>query len=272
MDANELRSLQMTLLEICCEVDRICREEGIPYFIIAGTALGAVRHGGFIPWDDDLDIGMKREDYERFLQAAPGKLKPEYFLQNHETDPNAPFYFTKIRKNGTRFVEKYLSELAMHHGVFVDIFPFDPAPDHSKERERYFKKARFLDQVYVSKFVSGTSTPQTGFSGRMKGLARKFLHIALRPVSAKKLYCRLDREIQRYNGRETACRCYALTPRLLIQNENLDNLDEILFEGKKLFCPGNLSVHLTDYFGDYMQLPPEEKRVGHQLEEVRLSE
>ncbi len=122
MEADKLNACTANVVRTVFEVDRICREEDIPYFIIAGTALGAVRHGGFIPWDDDFDIGMKRQDYERFLQIAPEKLDSAYFLQNHDTDPAAPFYFTKLRKNGTRFVEAYLKKLPMHHGVGSTFF------------------------------------------------------------------------------------------------------------------------------------------------------
>lgn len=270
MTDQELKQLKQTILEIFRVVDRICREEKIPYFIIAGTALGAVRHGGFIPWDDDLDIGMLREDYERFLRVAPQRLGTGYFLQNHETDPGAPFYFTKIRKNGTRAVEPYLKGLSMHHGVFLDIFPFDAVPDDPEQRRRYFAKARHRDLVYVSRFVTGASTAQRGWAGRCKLLGRRVLHTLLRPVSIRWLYDRLDRAVKSVGTERTEYMCYALTPKLLLRRADLEQLEEIPFAGMPVFCPGHLTEHLTAYFGDYMALPPVEARVGHQFEELSL--
>lgn len=272
MEADKLMLVQQTLLELFFEVDRICREEDIPYFIIAGTALGAVRHGGFIPWDDDFDIGMKRQDYERFLQIAPEKLDSAYFLQNHDTDPAAPFYFTKLRKNGTRFVEAYLKKLPMHHGIGMDIFPFDPVPADPKSREQYFSRCAFWDKVYVSRFVSGSSTRQIGLSGLLKRAVRKGLYVVLRPFSKGWLYQRLDRRIQAFHGKDTGYFSYALTPKLCMKTQQITCLEEIDFAGISARCPSNLKQHLTDYFGDYMALPPEEERKGHDLSELEVSQ
>lgn len=104
---EELKKVQECELEILAEVIKVCNENSIEYFVIGGTALGAVRHSGFIPWDDDIDIGMTRDDYERFLKIAPSKLKSDLFLQYYVTEPNSPTYFAKVRKNNTQFVEYY---------------------------------------------------------------------------------------------------------------------------------------------------------------------
>ena len=97
----EIKDVQRVELDILIKVARLCEERGFTYFIESGTALGAVRHGGFIPWDDDIDIGMPRQDYEKFLDIAQEELGDEYFVQTRKTDPNAPFSFAKVRKNGT---------------------------------------------------------------------------------------------------------------------------------------------------------------------------
>ena len=100
MSYPRLRGLQLVELEILLEVDRVCRENGIEYFLDGGTAVGAVRHGGFIPWDDDVDIGMTRENYEKFLEIAPEKLKNDYFLQTRKTDKKAPYMYAKVMVPG----------------------------------------------------------------------------------------------------------------------------------------------------------------------------
>jgi len=122
---SELKKIQNTLLEILIEVDRICRKNDIKYFLFAGTLLGAVRHKGFIPWDDDIDIAMPREDYEKFLQIVQKEPYSNYFLQNVITEIEAPFLFSKFRKDDTLLLEKAVMNKNIHHGIFIDIFPLD---------------------------------------------------------------------------------------------------------------------------------------------------
>ena len=126
-----LRDVQKVQLEILLEFDRICRKHGLKYLLFAGTLLGAVRHKGFIPWDDDIDVCMLRGDYERFLTVCKDELSAELFLQTTDTDREYPLQFAKLRKNNTRFVEKSMSDLKIHHGVFIDIFPLDNVMPHS---------------------------------------------------------------------------------------------------------------------------------------------
>ena len=125
---NQLRKLQLTMLEMLMLVDKICKENDIQYSLCSGTLLGAVRHKGFIPWDDDLDIRMTRENYDKFLEVWD-KLQPEgYLLQNKENSPRFPSSFSKIRKCHTTFLQ-FESERGAHHtGIFVDIFPLDRIP------------------------------------------------------------------------------------------------------------------------------------------------
>lgn len=105
MDRKTLRKVQLTQLEILKEVDRICTKHGIKYWLSGGTQLGAVRHNGFIPWDDDLDIDMMREDFNRFLKIARTELQESYYLQDWFTEKAYGLPFAKIRKNNTLFVE-----------------------------------------------------------------------------------------------------------------------------------------------------------------------
>ena len=128
-----LRQLQLAELDILLEIDRVCTENNIKYFLDSGTALGAVRHKGFIPWDDDIDICMMRDDYEKFIRLAPEKLSQKYFLQTLKTDPGYNKLHAKVRKNGTVFKEDANLMRNMNHGLFVDIYPFDYLPKHGKK-------------------------------------------------------------------------------------------------------------------------------------------
>lgn len=149
-----LRQHQLVLLDMLKEFDRICKKNDIPYILFAGTALGAVRHGGFIPWDDDLDVIMLRPAYQRFLEATPGELGGDYYLQR-EFSPHWPMFFSKLRKNGTACMEKFRpKDPLMHQGVYIDIFPCDNLSDDTFRR-------RF--QFAASKLVIARSLYQRGY-------------------------------------------------------------------------------------------------------------
>ena len=125
MDSATLKRLQQTVNEVLFVVDDFCNREKIPYYLFYGSELGAVRHGGFIPWDDDADIILFRKDYERLKEAWRKNPPSGYFWQDTETDPNYNVQITKIRKNHTAFVEPAFRNLKMHHGFYVDIFILD---------------------------------------------------------------------------------------------------------------------------------------------------
>ncbi len=124
-DPEMLRRLQLLQLEILKDVDRVCRAEGITYFLDGGTLLGAMRHGGFIPWDDDIDLGMPRTDYERFMQVAPRALGERYRVSDPRTCPQQAGMFGKVCRSGTRFHTRETLDAGFDQGVFIDIFPYD---------------------------------------------------------------------------------------------------------------------------------------------------
>lgn len=150
---EELEKLHAELYSILKEIDRVCSKHHIPYFIIGGTAIGALYDGAILPWDDDVDIGMKRADYNRFLEVAPQELGPSFFLSWLGTDPHSPYYFAKVKKNGTLFVEEMFRKVPMHPGIFVDIFPFDRIPDNKWLRTIQHEAAKFLFCCLLGKEV-----------------------------------------------------------------------------------------------------------------------
>ena len=143
-----LEEHQRALYILLCEFHRVCAELNIPYFLFAGTLLGAVRHKGFIPWDDDLDIIMLRKDYERFLREAPKVLNQERFFLQKEFSQHWPMFFSKLRLNGTTCLEKYHpKDPQIHQGVYMDIFPCDHAFGSSLGRKVQF----FCSKVVIAK-------------------------------------------------------------------------------------------------------------------------
>lgn len=111
---NQIKTIQKVDIIILKEFDRVCRELGIGYFVCGGTMLGYVRHGGFIPWDDDIDVGMLREDYDRFLAEAGPLLDKRFFLQTRQSDPKIPYLFSKIRMNNTEYITEYNEDRDFH--------------------------------------------------------------------------------------------------------------------------------------------------------------
>ena len=130
MTNSKLRKVQLTELKILEKIDEICKKNNINYFLIGGTLLGAVRHKGFIPWDDDIDVGMLREDYEKFINVClkNGALGKDYYLHCNESDNDYFIPFIKVKKNNTTFAEKNIENINTHKGIFLDIFPYDNVP------------------------------------------------------------------------------------------------------------------------------------------------
>ncbi len=172
-----IKEVQAIELEILLEVDRICREYEIPYFLDSGTLLGAVRHKGFIPWDDDIDIGMLRSDYERFLSIANRELGSEYFLQTYRTD-GAPIMFAKVRKKGTTFVEFRLRNIPMEHGLFIDVFPYDFLPQEG-DVWQHIKACADMYQKFQYRLIPDRALrPDGSLTWYPKAILRRMVHWA----------------------------------------------------------------------------------------------
>lgn len=260
---DKLKKVQEIELDILKKVMQVCNENNIEYFILGGTLLGAVRHNGFIPWDDDIDIGMTRNNYNKFISIANENLADDLFLQTFHSEPDSPFYFAKIRKNGTKFIESYCKKLNINHGVFIDVFPYDNIPDDVKLREKQLKKVKFWSNLFIAKSVSGSSTSQDTFIGKLKVGVRTIAHFLLKSVSKKFLFEKLDFASQEYNNISCKMKSFIKYTDVMIPSIDLNNLETIEFEGISVSCPRNVKAYLKYKFGDYMTLPPENKRVGH---------
>ena len=148
----KIQSLELKALSVLIE---ICEKLSIDYFLVGGSCLGAVRHNGFIPWDDDIDVGMTREDYLRFLAQAPEHLPKGYTLQTPYNCKQNPYFYTKLRIDGTKFVEYRNRRVKMHHGIYIDIFPYDEVPDDEKRNLREYLRYRRLIQLAVFRQCPG---------------------------------------------------------------------------------------------------------------------
>lgn len=254
---TQLIELQKISLDIFKVFISICEKYNLKYYLIGGTLLGAVRHKGFIPWDDDIDVGMPREDYEKFSKIAQENLLDNLFWQTHITDPASPFSFGKIRNSDTTFIELPIKNFKMNHGIYIDVFPLDNYPSDPKKQKKFIKKKKF----YLSMISTNYYVEKRSFSEKIKTLVKKAMLLF---TSQKRI---MQKKEKLYKSQ---------TDTLLLANNNgywgqkeIVPADwygegvELEFEGLKVKVPDKYDLWLTQVYGDYMQLPPVEKRVSH---------
>lgn len=258
LDENTLAKLHTTLLEILEEIDRICRKHNIQYFLDSGTALGAVRHGGFIPWDDDADVGMIRSEYERFVKIAAEELGERFFLQTRETDPDFLKFSAKIRMNNTYFPEERNEGTSVHQGIFVDIFPFDYINDDPKKAVSEIKKARRLFKLWAIRHRHP----------KREKIGRKVVRLCFKILPEYYFENRCRSHFLKYNEKHTmtvVSYSYKMNNYkiLCFRIEDMFPSIDIRFQGKEFKIMNNYDSYLKTMYGDYMEMPPLEKRVCH---------
>ncbi len=270
MDNSILKGVQETELEMLVDITKILDDNNLQYFLIGGTLLGAKRHAGFIPWDDDIDIGMPRKDYEKFREIASQKLPEKYFYQDHVVEKKYPYYFAKIRKNGTLFLDIPSQNMDIHHGVYIDIFPLDGVCSDAKKQKKHIKKIRRLMYMKMSSVLI--------HSQKNKKLTRfmaVFILLVLKKLyGAKRIDRKIDKMMKKYSYDDSSYVANLLGMKGIKEVVPIDFFEsskEIDFEGYKFKCPNKSEEYLTQIYGDYMKLPPEEQRTSmHQIKEIKL--
>ncbi len=254
MSQQSVRMVQDKILETMKFIDKLCREHGIVYYIMGGTALGAVRHGGFIPWDDDLDIFMTPDQYKKFKTVFENSNSEQFILQEWRTDKKYLEY-AKIRMNGTTFIEENFKERKdMHHGIYVDIMILHKVPEN-----------KFIQKIvyYESKFVTLYGLSQRNWKPKSKSQEVVLKSLKFMPC---KLMARIAySHIYRYDNRKDNYKyCYWITPAKfrngLFDKTFFEKPIDIPFEDTNLLGSEKIKEYLEYRYGDYMKLPSEEQR------------
>lgn len=252
-EGTPLRKAQKKMLEVLLEFDRVCKKNGLTYWIDFGTLLGAVRHGGFIPWDDDIDLSMPPEDYRRFKEIAPEELGENFVLQTEVTEPSSQQGdgVFKLRMKDTLYLMGY-DDLAKPYskGIFIDIFESVPTPAINRK---------------VFSFLARRINKAHGFMHYNKRLNfGNIIRWFVFPVSYFLFYKLIWKTICLLSRKDCE---FTPMPRVLYgypsPRTSIYPLKEIEFEGHLFPCPNDPDRRLRDMWGDYMQLPPVEKRKIH---------
>ncbi|OPX63504.1 MAG: LicD family protein [Methanomassiliicoccales archaeon PtaB.Bin215] len=254
---NELQQVQLSILQ---EMDRVCRKNGIRYFLFSGTLLGAVRHKGFIPWDDDIDVVLLRDEYERFVGLPPEEFGPNFFLQTSDTDLEYNNVYAKVRRSDTTYVESYMDHKRINHGVFIDVFPLDGVPSN-----------RFLQTIFWYPIsVLGYTASLKAFKKEPKPhLIFPFVLLkTLSPLSGgtlMKAYGKLMGMFDIGRTQKVGFLTHAGFPlgHVVYEKSWFDRTVDLEYEGLSFPAPGEHHKVLTQLFGEYMNPPPEDKRVSH---------
>ncbi len=262
---EELREIQEIQLELISELDRICKKCGIKYNMVGGTMLGAIRHKGHIPWDDDADIGFLRSEYEKFRKACKTELDDtKFYMQDFRDTKGYRWGYGKLRRKGTEFIRLGQENMPYEQGIFIDLMPFDAVPDQAVARKIHFLKCFIFRKVFWS---------EIGKDREKNGLYKIFYKL-LNRIPEKRIKKQYARFIKKnYSNKTKLVRILTFpTPKKCYGYDRrwYEELADYSFNRLKLPGAKDYDGYLKVKYGSYMELPPEEKRIVHPISRLKL--
>lgn len=253
MTKTELQELQKVILEIALDFDTFCSENNITYYLMGGSALGAMRHKGFIPWDDDFDVFMDSDNYFKFLKIAKNKLNTDKYYFQEEDTKEWPLFFSKVRMNNTTFIEKDVATRRMHHGIYIDIMCLNYAFEN-----KFLRRVQYL----VARVLSSSALSKKGYITNSK--IKKILLFISRVLTIGPLKNMLLSFVRINNSRKSSLVGHffgrAPFPKTTFPVDFLSEPRYTLFEGVSLPIPKEVEKYLTVRYGNkYMELPSKEE-------------
>ena len=261
-----MTEFQSKLLDILKAFVRVCEKHNLTYFLVYGTALGAIRHKGFIPWDDDIDVGMPRKDYEKYIQLQSEYEGTPYFIQTFKTDPCYIYNYAKLRDSSTTFLENAFKNHRINQGLFIDIFPVDGMSREVGDREKIGKKNKFVWRQDYFSYLPAL---------RRKVHKRTFFKDILLNIVAGLFYVfdiahyrnkRVERFVRKvpFEEAKMAGIMFGFTWRINCMDADIfRETVKVPFEDIEVRVPKQYDRYLTLLYKDYMKFPPKEQQVGH---------
>lgn len=267
-EPETLKKLQQVQTEILADFISLCDKYELDYIMLGGTGIGVVRHQGFIPWDDDIDVAMPRSDYDKLLNAVEVEMGDKYKILTPLKDKNYACNVTHMQKIGTRFVPYQSKDMKCDLCIDIDIFPMDNMPEDKKKRNAQLRKTWILNKMI---YLCGTGTPIIPLDGWKKKVASwicmgAHLFFKVLHISPRFLYKCLVCEATRYNNEPSKyMNAFEVTMshKAYISKDEMYPLKKMPFENLMVSMPNKYDIYLKRLFGDYMTMPPEEKRVNH---------
>jgi len=264
---EELKKLQKIELELLVEFDRICRKYDIEYYLAGGTLLGAVRHKGFIPWDDDIDIVMTRNNYNKFIKYQKKELNSKkYYLDCNEVNEENRTLYAKLKRKNSSYVDIYSGEDRKNQKIWIDIFPLDNITDNKFIQKIYYFRVYALKLIAMYKYNYIKDNDKKGLLFLIKFFSIFF--------NKKRVYKKVRNLTQKYNNKKTnsyASFAGVYLGKEIFPKDYFKETIELYFENKKYPAPSKYDEYLTYVYGDYMTIPDPEDRVGHHyLEDIKF--
>ncbi len=254
-DIKELHRVEAKLLKVFIE---FCGNRNISYFLIGGSALGAVRHKGFIPWDDDIDLGIPRRDYEKLISISEHELPDKCVINCFENEKEYPYYFAKVCNEDVIMIEKMTQHLDFRHYIYIDIFPLDGAPNSKLMQKVHF--FRILIYKKLQNLYNGMTKRKMN---RLKEVAIMIIRLVF---SRKWIHNRIDKLAKKYKYEDSeyiANYFGTWGTKEISPKKYFGDGTDLFFENGYYKVPYDYDNYLKALYNDYMQLPPEEKRKSH---------
>ena len=263
-----LHRVQKLELDILKDFIHVCEENDLTWWAFWGTGIGALRHGGFIPWDDDIDVCLPREDYNRLLDVFSKDYADRYQVVNCETFEKYPLATTRLMVRDSCFVEEPLKGVDCPLGIFLDIYAFDHVARNEHDAKKQMWKSWIYSKLLILRQIPFPVVPANGLLKHIIHAGTALFHafMVLFRVSPQSIYRKMHAATTKYNNQPSdalAYFCDTAPDKSIFKYDDLFPLRKISFEDLEVNFPQHLEKLLTISYGDFMQLPPEEKRKNH---------
>ena len=259
MKAISIEEMKRIQLDILQAVHEFCSDNGIKYSLGCGSMLGMIRHKGYIPWDDDIDIYILRKDYEKLISTFPKKYKGIYEIDSLDNNPKCERAFAKAYDTRTIVDEYAVSKYKI--GINIDIYPIDRVPEDEKQWYNYNRKRRFIQRLYELKYII-IDKNRCFYKNMILAIGKTILL----PISTRSIAKYINSFAQKYNKTNSTMvfECVqGMLQKRPFEYSLFDNIELMPFENREFFGFKHYDKYLSNAYGNYMQLPPEEKRVSH---------